>query len=256
MTVFYDDVTFINLKKIDNISMERISTGIFGLDDLIEGGFPKPSNILVAGSCGTGKTTFSLQFLVEGVRKGETCLFISLEETISDIIRFCERYGWELKKMFEEEKIKMLKLNPARIIKSSAVDEISEVVAQTIKESDITRIAFDSLTTFCLLFESELAKRIAIARLCELFKKLDCVSIMTGIMQKDTLNPPFAEFVADGVILLYYAIKGDERTRAIEIRKMRGTDHSKWIHPLEITQEGLRVISTQHVPYQSLEPLL
>ncbi len=234
--------------------MKRITTGIFGLDDLIEGGFPKPSNILIVGSCGTGKTTFSLQFLVDGVRKGETCLFISLEETLSDIVKFCERYNWELDRMFKEEKIRMLKLNPSRIIKSSAVEEISEVVAQIVKESNITRIVFDSLTTFCLLFESELAKRIAIARLCELFKKLGCVSVMTGVMQKGAINPPFAEFVTDGVILLYYAIKGDERARAIEVRKMRGTDHSKWVHPLEITPEGLRVISAQHVPYQSLEP--
>ncbi len=85
---------------------ERIPSGIPGLDRLIEGGLIKGSTTLVSGAAGTGKTIFCAQFLfMEGLKKGEICMFITLEEKPEDIIGDVKRFGWNLEKYVEEKKL-------------------------------------------------------------------------------------------------------------------------------------------------------
>ena len=79
-----------------NGDVDRLSTGIPGLDKFLEGGFVKGSTVLLTGGAGTGKTIFCIQFLLEGLRKGERCLYITLEESPEDIINDCARFGWDL----------------------------------------------------------------------------------------------------------------------------------------------------------------
>ena len=87
-------------EKIDNQSIirivKRISTGIPSFDGLIEGGIPEGFIAIVTGPPGTGKTTFSLQFLMEGVRNNERCIFFSFEETAEQLIKQTIRFGWNI----------------------------------------------------------------------------------------------------------------------------------------------------------------
>jgi KaiC/GvpD/RAD55 family RecA-like ATPase len=87
-----DDLEF---KKEEKRNMERIKTGIRGLDELIQGGFPKGSNIVVTGAPGSGKSIFGMSFIAEGCKNGEKCLYITVEQTPDDIVDQAFQFGWD-----------------------------------------------------------------------------------------------------------------------------------------------------------------
>ncbi|MCK4758004.1 MAG: circadian clock protein KaiC, partial [Thermoplasmata archaeon] len=76
--------------------MERIKTGIFGLDQLIEGGMRDNSAVVIVGSSGTGKTTFGIQFLMHGIENGEQGLYVTMEESPEQIMKEAEMMGWNM----------------------------------------------------------------------------------------------------------------------------------------------------------------
>jgi circadian clock protein KaiC len=80
-------------------TVEKISTGIAGLDDILDGGLPRDHMYLVQGESGTGKTTLGLQFVLAGVEAGEEVLFISLSETAQDLHQIAAAHGWSLEKV-------------------------------------------------------------------------------------------------------------------------------------------------------------
>ncbi|HYQ97143.1 MAG TPA: ATPase domain-containing protein, partial [Candidatus Nitrosocosmicus sp.] len=87
---------------------ERATTGIPGLDQLLEGGFPKGRSVLVTGEPGTGKTIFALQFLVEGLRRGEKGIYVAADEGPTDIIEQAASLGWDLEKYIEAKELAIL----------------------------------------------------------------------------------------------------------------------------------------------------
>ena len=95
-------------------SPRRVSTGVEGLDDIIDGGFPQGHLYLLEGETGTGKTTIGLQFLLEGVRHGERGLFITLSSTRQDIEEVAHSHGWSIAPLAVGELLPSLeKLQPA-----------------------------------------------------------------------------------------------------------------------------------------------
>jgi circadian clock protein KaiC len=90
------------------IRTERVPTGIVGLDALIEGGFPKGRSILVTGEPGTGKTIFSLQFLMEGLARGEKGIYVAADEGPMDILEQASSVGWDLEKYIETKELAIL----------------------------------------------------------------------------------------------------------------------------------------------------
>ena len=82
--------------------MARIKTGIFGLDQLIEGGVRDNTAIVIVGSSGTGKTTFAMQFLMHGIENGEQGLYVTMEESPEQLMKEAEMLGWDMKKHFEK----------------------------------------------------------------------------------------------------------------------------------------------------------
>ena len=102
-------------KKVKSADFERITSGIPGLDKLMEGGFAKGSTNLVSGAAGTGKTIFCAQFIWEGLKKGETCMFITLEERPEDILGDVQRFGWDFEKYIKEKKLFLTYQDPFQI---------------------------------------------------------------------------------------------------------------------------------------------
>jgi len=91
-------------KKVNEKS--RTKTGIYGLDKLIEGGIPNNNIISLSGTSGSGKTIFGLQFLCKGASEyGENGVFISLEEDPERLIKTCESFGWNARKLIKENKL-------------------------------------------------------------------------------------------------------------------------------------------------------
>jgi KaiC/GvpD/RAD55 family RecA-like ATPase len=88
--------------------IDRVPTGVPGLDPLIEGGFPKGRSILVTGNPGTGKTIFSLQFLAEGLERGEKAIYVAADEPPFDIVEQAASMGWDFEQHIEKKNLAIL----------------------------------------------------------------------------------------------------------------------------------------------------
>ncbi|MAG08785.1 hypothetical protein CMO89_04885 [Candidatus Woesearchaeota archaeon] len=217
-----------------------------GFDSLIQGGFKKNSINLVAGSAGCGKTIFSIQFLIEGIRRGEPGIYITFEERKNKTYEDMKEFGWDLEKYEKEGKFVFLEHSPEQVKK--VLVEGGGIVEAIIEKIKAKRIVIDSITSFSLLYQDELTKKEAALSLFELINKWDCTAILTS--QSDTRDDEAIsaalEFEVDGIIVLYHVKKKGIRTRAIEILKMRGTKIPEKTFKLDITSKGI-VINTNEV---------
>lgn len=219
------------------ISSERIPSGIPGLDKLIEGGLLKGSTTLVSGGTGTGKTIFCAQFLMEGLRRGEKCFFITLEERPEDIVADVQRFGWDFSKYISEQRLFLDFEDPFR------VTDITSPLLDKIQEHKISRVVVDSTSVLSLYFKepSEIRK--------QLFKLLlglkgtgVTTMITTEVIDENRLSRfGVEEFLTDAVILLHYLGIGESVYNSLQVRKMRRTKHEKDVFPFEFSKNGIVV---------------
>jgi circadian clock protein KaiC len=220
----------------------RIGTGIPGLDDMIEGGIPFPSTILVAGGTGTGKTTFCLQFLFEGAKMEEKGLYITtLSEPTKWMLRFTSRYSFFNKEAIGKN-IEYLDLGP--YFKSGYHPEeryttIKSIIEDKIIEQIPQRIVIDPISSFGYFFKD--IYREFLFDLSQSLKNWHAVTLMTG---ESTLKDPYPlepAYTSDGILILHHLEHADGRRRYIEVLKMRGTDHMTGKHAVDISKNGISV---------------
>lgn len=226
-------------RKTKNI--KRIPSGLPGFDKLIEGGFEKNSINLIVGDSGSGKTIFAMQFLFEGLKNNESCLYITFEEKKDEFYSNMLNFGWDLKQYEKKSKFFFLEYSPEKV--KTMIEEGGGEIENIVIKQNISRIVIDSITSFALLFEDELEKREAALALFDIIRKKNCTSILT--LQEDPYDrkggSSSMEFEADSIILIYFIRKKKERERFVEVLKMRGTKHSAKIHLLKFTSKGLLV---------------
>ncbi len=231
-----------------NKESDRIPTGIINFDCLIGGGFEKNSANLVVGESGSGKSIFAVQFLVEGLKRGEKCLYITFEENKKEFYHNMLEFGWDLEKFEKEGKFVFLEYTPEKV--KTMLEEGGGTVESVVLTKKISRIVIDSVTSFELLFVEDIEKREAALSLFNMLSKWNCTSLLTyeGEPSREKDVPSHTlEFEVDSIILLYFVRTGKERERYIEILKMRGTKHSRRIYPFFIEKSGI-IISDK--PYQ------
>jgi len=223
---------------------EKVPTGIAGLDEMLGGGLPKGHTVAVMGSCGTGKTSFALQFLVEGLKQGDNGIFISLEEDAESIQASAMGYGWDLQPYLDDKKLIVVKLEPADA--KGTVTRIKSELPQFIKSFGAQRIVLDSVSLLTMMFPDEPEKRTQLFNLSTLIKSTGATAVFTAEVKDD--NPMasrdgLAEYTADGVILLTYLHpkEAGEIQLTIRILKMRRCKHSRRVKPYSITDNGIIV---------------
>jgi len=228
------------------MAIERVETGIPGLDKFIEGGFVKGSTNLLAGTTGTAKTIFAVQYLLEGLRKGENAVYVTLEQNADNIVGDMSRFGWEeeLKKYINEEKLIFQTLAP------TSIKEIADNALFSVKKVGAKRFALDSLSIATMgwkVSSMDIGKvRMELFDFLRLLEKSDVTSLL--IAEIPEAEPKalgrlgFEEFIVDSVIVLHYLeYAAGGTSRSLIIRKMRRTNHGTDIYPLEITDKGLVV---------------
>lgn len=225
------------------MKIERVPTGIPGLDELIEGGLPKGRIILATGTAGSGKTTLGMQFLYNGItRLGENGLFVTLEEETADLVRDMGRYGWKLEQLVNQKKLAMVQspvpfeLNEGKV----SLDGLLDNIHRQAMAIDAKRIVFDSVASLGLPYNDPVALRRDVLRLGALLRELGCTTLLlTEMLEGETKVTRYGieQFVAHGVIALHVT----PTYRAIQIVKMRGTNHDMGIHRLRIRETGLVV---------------
>ncbi|MFC2143226.1 RAD55 family ATPase [Candidatus Aenigmatarchaeota archaeon] len=227
--------------KCQRKTFERIASGIPGLDSLIGGGFVKNDVYLITGGTGTGKTMFCSQFLWEGLQKGENGIFFSLEQLPEDILDNAEVFGWDFRKYIKQGSFKIDYQDPFEM-----VDIISATKAKA-KEINAKRVVIDSTSLFGMVFKSEHELRKKLYEVIKHFKSMNAVVLITSEILEDFKSLSrfgVEEFVVDGVILLHYLDfgAGASSNRSLIVRKMRKTKHGTDIYPLDITNDGLKVL--------------
>lgn len=234
----------------------RVKTGIPGLDGLIGGGLPEGSCTLLSGKCGTGKTILSMQYIYKGVTDyGEPGVFVSFERDPGALCEEMGSFGWRLKVLENQGNLEFMGGPLDRITKfgrkvgAKGEDLIGEIVG-VVREKRADRLALDGLAQLSMLFPDTLAFRSGLARLQRKLKGLGCTSILTSEVDEGTgrlSRLGVEEYVADGVIVLYYEGDGLARTRALEVRKMRGTGHSDHMSFFDITDKGIKIVKLEEI---------
>ena len=226
---------------------DRIPTGINGLDRLIEGGFKRGSINLVVGEAGSGKTTFAVQFLIEGIKKGEGGIYITFEEKKEKLYDDMLEFGWDLAKYEQMGLFKFLEYKPEQI--KRVLVEGGGTIDAIITQMKAKRIAIDSITSFALLFQDVLTQKESSLALFELINTWGCTAVLTAQsvhVGSDEISATL-QFEVDSIILLYHFKKQGKRIRAIEILKMRGTKTPEITMKLEMTPRGLAIASQEIV---------
>ncbi len=231
-------------EKESFLGFKRIPSGIFGFDELIEGGLEKNSTILVTGSAGTGKTTFGLQFLYYGAKEfNEPGILISFEESKESYYKHTKEYGWNFEELEKQGKFKVLEYKPHQV--GRLLEQGGGPIKDAIHQMNAKRLVIDSITAYALLFKDEYQQRENILRFFELIKKWDCTSIIISEMSpKETETAKGSVgFLVDAVISLYYEKKEDKdvRVHSLEILKMRGTKHTNKVCALNFEKEGIKI---------------
>jgi len=239
----------------DNI--KRIQSGINGLDELIEGGLPKTRSFLVSGATGSGKTIFSMQYVYTGATKySEPGIYVTLDERPSLIREDMQKLGWNISQLENEKKLVILDASIARIgMSSDETYSISDMqfdykkllmnIVRVAKEIGAKRVVIDSIATLGMYFNKDEDVRAAILEIVYVLSRIGVTSLLVSEM--DSVTKGYSrygveEFVADGVIVLRYLDTGVQGiNRTLLVRKMRATNHSSEIHPMEITSKGIVV---------------
>jgi KaiC/GvpD/RAD55 family RecA-like ATPase len=229
------------LKKIQSPTtpkedlVDRVITGVEGFDELIEGGIPRSSFILLSGGTGTGKSIFGMNFLAHGANNGEPGIYVSLEEGYEENKLQMGLFGWDLDQ-FQKEK-KLMILQP----KIYNFDKLLESIQNAIYSIKAKRVVIDSISILELYFEDKFKTRRNILDLAKTIRAMGVTTLaiaeiddVTGGISREGVE----EFVADGVIILFLDKKENMLNRAISVRKMRATNHSLKIHPLKIKRPG------------------
>jgi circadian clock protein KaiC len=218
---------------------KRIPTGIINFDGLVQGGFDKNSTNLIVGDSGAGKSIFATQFLMEGIKRGEKCLYITFEEEKEEFYENMAAFGWDLKKYEQSGDFVFLEYAPEKV--RTMLEEGGGIIENIVLKKKIARVVIDSITSFELLFDSDIEKREASLSLFNLLRKWNCTSLLT--YEADTFREKSSsstvEFESDSIILLYFVRSKKERKRYIEVMKMRGTNHSRNIYPASIEKNGI-----------------
>ena len=248
--------------------MEHIKTGVPGLDDMLNGGFPKGRAILLSGACGTGKTILSMQYIYNGIMNySEPGVFVTFDEVPDKIRQDMLEFGWDLRELEKNKLLALVDATSARIGVASEeehalspaqldLDRLLVDILRIANQLKAKRLVIDSIPAMAFQLEKESEIRRAILKMVYVLSKKDFTTIMTSeIPEQSTglgLPQQFSkfeveEYVADGVIVMSFLGTGSTATRTIYVRKMRGTKHDADMHPLEITPAGMVVKRVEDV---------
>ncbi|RLI30643.1 hypothetical protein DRO48_02835 [Candidatus Bathyarchaeota archaeon] len=232
---------------------EKVRSGIEGLDELIEGGFPKGRTVLVAGETGTGKTTFSIQYLYNGaVCYGENGVFVTIDERHEFRVEDAASIGWDLEALIDENKLLMVEITPLfSTVKGIDAKKIVENIAMYVKEVNATRLVLDPVAPLITPGEEPIDPLSMQAYVRNYLRKLFFSLTELGVTTVATSEIPtgtsklsrygIEEFLASGIIVLRLRRDEGRFHREIYIRKMRGVNHSMDVYSF-IIEHGRGIV--------------
>src|SRR6478735_2665914 len=222
---------------------QRCSSGVEGLDDILAGGLPRGCFYLIQGDPGSGKTTLALQFLLEGVRRGESVFYITLSETRRELLKVARSHGWSLDQipLLELSAIETL-LRPetqTTVFRSSEIElnQIAKLLLDEVEKIRPQRLVFDSLSEFRLVAETSLRYRRQLLILKQEFANRQCTALFLDdrMDRAGVTHDPHVLSLSHGVIEMEQSTPdyGTSRRR-LRATKMRGIRFRQGYHDYTI----------------------
>lgn len=236
--------------------VKKIATGIPGLDHIAMGGLPEGRTTLIAGTAGSAKTVFAVQYLVEGILKGESAIFITFEELPKEIRNNMLSFGWDIEQWEKENQWAFIDASPraGEIAIEAGAYDLSALMARidaAVKRTGAARLSLDSVGAIFSQFSDQTLVRRELFRIASALKEMGLTALMTiERIQEYGEIARFGveEFVADNVIILRNALEAEKRRRTIEILKFRGTNHRKGEFPFTVMPgKGIIVIPLSEI---------
>ncbi len=239
------------MKSADGVlegTLEKVPTGIAGLDEVTRGGFPKGRPTLVCGSAGSGKTLLAMEFLVRGATDhGEPGLFIAFEETAEELAKNVQSLGFEVADLVAR---KLIDIDYVHVDRSE-IEETGEFDLEglfvrlgfAIDSIGAKRVVIDTIEVLFSGLSNTLILRDEISRLFRWLKKKGVTAVITAERAEGTLTRHgLEEYVSDCVILLDHRVHDQISTRRLRVVKYRGTAHDTNEFPFLIDNDGISVV--------------
>ena len=217
--------------------MKQVPTGIPGMDQILDKGFTRPSTVLIAGTAGTGKTTFAIQSLFAAAKNGETCLYFSaISEPIAMLSGYMANFSFYDQSLYEDENLIYFDLSH-EIMKNETYDLI-DIIDENVEAIHPDRIAIDPITTMDLpLSDSE--RRQFYFDLFVGMKGWNSLVLVTAEFTESDISTSPISYVADAIIYLSNELRKGCRVRYLDVLKMRGQDYASGKHVYRITSDGI-----------------
>lgn len=245
----------------------KVKSGIPGLDNLLYGGIPERSIVLLSGAAGTGKTIFSLQFLMEGARLKERGVYLTFEELPEKIYDQGKQFGWDFQALEKKGLVKVVSISSVNIVdiliairdlirdfkpRRMAIDSITymSLVAHAtgkivdLEKTSVAEVYGQMLNTATPLESDGLAVRKMITDFVKIIQQRNITALLTSEIQKDSVwysRDTMSEFACDGILHLKAISIGGDLQRTIEVVKMRNSKIRGGIYSYELTDKGAKI---------------
>lgn len=234
-----------------------IKSGVPGIDELLNGGIPEKRCIVLQGGPGSGKTTFALQFLNEGmVNHNQPAIYVTLSESPQEIMENNKAsHGWDLEDLEAKGLLKFVDARPVTTGKDGLISpnerlfkgellpfsHLLQLIIENIKKFKAKRVIIDSMTVLTMQYANRFYVRQGVLGLIQALSNIDCTTLLLVEDLAEGSGLSIEHAVAPGAIKLRYEQIGDEMVRSCQILKMRGTKHSLEIIHMEIDENGVHV---------------
>jgi circadian clock protein KaiC len=227
------------------MNIERVKTGIKGLDEMLGGGFLRDTANLIEGAPGTGKTTLGMQFIYNGiVQADEPGLMITFEEFPQQYYRDAAAFGWEFKEFEKKGLLKIIMTSPE--VSRMDIESVGGMIETYIAQTGARRVVVDSMTHFTRLTQDPIELRGIEFNFINALKREGLTSILTRespVLLGESPQDDNLGFVVDSYLMLRYVEIESAIRKALLVLKMRGSDHAKDIRQYDVTERGIEVQS-------------
>ncbi len=225
----------------------RVSSGVPGFDDLVEGGLLSDRLYVVSGPPGSGKTTYCSQFITQGAKEGDNCLYVTMHETKSELSKDMAGYDFGFDRALQSDAVQFLNLvteNGKRTITQFGTDGgLTNRLVAFIQQNDIDRAVIDStmlLQHFFTDMEDE------ITGFLSALKQTEATILLISEMT-DPTSYADEHYLAHGVVFFHNFLDTSGMTRGLQVIKMRGTAIDCDIREISFSDQGLRVFPDRKV---------
>jgi circadian clock protein KaiC len=242
----------------DMSEIERVRSGVPGLDVITGGGLPANRTTLVTGTAGSGKTMLAAQYLADGARRGEPCVFVTFEERPEATLRNLRSVGLQIEEWEADGRWSFVDVSPqvAEPVVVAGPYDLSSLlvrVRNAVDRTGATRVAIDSVGALLAQFDDPGPAREALYQLAYHLDSAGVTSVVTA-ERTDDYGPisllGFEEFLADSVIVLRNALEDEKRRRTIEVLKLRGGAHQRGEHLFTVAPgKGIVVVPHENVDF-------